>query len=128
MGADQSPGGATGRTVRVARPATVRSAGRSGSVRPSVTAADRTRTVRTVRSPSGRTCPASGRSLPNILQDKWFYLLGNHKNVSRVIWDKGEDREENIETMDIVTAIASFGGFVFSTEMKTMPKEYLTMH
>ena len=62
------------------------------------------------------------------MQDKWFNLLGNHKNVSRVIWDKGEDREENIETMDIVTAIASFGGFVFSTEMKTMPKEYLTMH
>ena len=30
--------------------------------------------------------------------------------------------------MDIVTAIESFGGFVFSTEMKTMPKENLTMH
>ena len=44
------------------------------------------------------------------------------------IKDKGEDREENIETMDIVTAIESFGGFVFSTETKTMPKEYLTMH
>ena len=67
-------------------------------------------------------------NVPNTLQDKWFYLLGNHKNVSRVIWDKGEDREENIETMDIVTAIESFGGFVFSTETKTMPKEFLTMH
>ena len=48
--------------------------------------------------------------------------------LSRVFWDKTENIDENIATMDIVSTIESFGGFVFSSETKSMPKEYLTMH
>ena len=73
---------------------------------------------------------ASGpnQNVPNLLQDKRFYLVGTHKKVSRVFSEKDEYQEEHIETMDIISSIESMGGFVFNTETKTMPKEYLKMH
>ena len=55
-------------------------------------------------------------------------MVRTHKNVSKVFSAKDEAQEEQIETMDIVSAIESMGGFVFNTETKTMPKEYLKMH
>ena len=60
-------------------------------------------------------------NVPNLLQDKRFYLVGNLKKVMRVFTD------EHIEEMECSEVIESLGGFVFSSETTSMPKDYLNM-
>ena len=52
----------------------------------------------------------------NLLENRRFYLVGNLKKVDRVFEDN------RIVKMDCSAVIESFGGFVFNSETKSMPK------